>query len=76
MEKKQPIHQIRLASVKASIWENSTDSGIRYSVTFSRLYKDGEEWKFSDSFGRDDLLLLSKVSDQAHTYICEQLQKD
>ena len=34
-----------------------------------------EEKKFhdSDSFGRDDLLLLSKLADQAHTYICDRL---
>ena len=76
MEKKQPKHQIRIASVKASIWENSTESGTRYNVTFERLYKDGEEWKYSESFGRDDLLVLSKVADQAHTYLCKQLQKD
>ena len=74
MEKKQPVHQIKLASVKASIWENSTESGPRYNVTFARLYKDGNEWKFSDSFGRDDLLVLAKVADQAHTFICERLQ--
>lgn len=76
MEKKQPKHQIRIASVKASIWENFTESAVRYNVTFARLYKEGDEWKYSDSFGRDDLLVLSKVADQAHTYICEQLQKD
>ena len=74
MEKKQPIHQIRIASVKASIWENTTEAGTRYNVTFEKLYKDGEEWKFSESFGRDDLLVLAKVSDQAHTFICERLQ--
>ena len=74
MEKKQPIHQIRISSVKASIWENATETGIHYNVTFSRLYKDGADWKFADSFGRDDLLVLAKVSDQAHTYICDLLQ--
>lgn len=76
MERKQPKHQIRITCVKASIWENFTESGIRYNVSFTRLYKDGDQWKYSDSFSRDDLLVLSKVADQAHTYICEQLQMD
>jgi hypothetical protein len=33
-----------------------------------------EEKKFhdADSFGRDDLLLLSKLADQAHSFICER----
>lgn len=71
MAKQQPIHEIRLGSVKAAIWENITDNGTRYSVTVSRLYKDGTEWKRSDSFGRDDLLLLAKVADLVHSWIFE-----
>ena len=34
--------------------------------------KLGEEWKQTDSFGRDDLPLLAKVIDLAHTWIFEQ----
>ena len=71
-EKDKPAHQIRLASIKAAIWKNDTDAGVRFNTTFSRLYKEGDEWKSTDSFGRDDLLLLAKVADQAHTWICEQ----
>ena len=71
-EKDKPVHQIRLASIKAAIWKNDTESGVRYNTTFSRLYKDGEEWKSTDSFGRDDLLLVGKVADQVHTWICDQ----
>jgi len=43
-------------------------------VTVSRLYKDGDDWKDSTSFGRDDLPLVAKVADQAHSYIfgCNQ----
>ena len=74
MEKKHPIHEIRIGAVKASIWENSTDNGVRYNVTFSRLYKVGNDWNFTDGFGRDDLLVLSKVADQAHSFVCELLQ--
>ncbi len=58
--------------IKAAIWKNETESGIRFNVTTSRLYRDGEEWKSTDSFGRDDLLLLQKVLDRAHTWIFDQ----
>ncbi len=71
MPKQKPVHEVRLGSVKAAIWENQTDAGTRYNVTVSRIYKDGDEWKSTDSFGRDDLLLLGKVCDQAHTWIFE-----
>lgn len=67
----KPAHEIRLGRVKATIWENATESGIRHNVTLSRLYRDGESWKDSQSFGRDDLPLVAKVSDMAHTWIFE-----
>lgn len=71
MPKQQPVHEVRLGSIKAAIWENRTDTGTRYNVTLARIYKDGEQWKSTDSFGRDDLLLLAKVADQAHTWILD-----
>ncbi|MEK6235973.1 MAG: hypothetical protein N2C14_14795 [Planctomycetales bacterium] len=41
--------------------------GPRHNVTVSRLYKEGDRWKDSTSFGRDDLPLAAKVVDQAHS---------
>ena len=67
----QPAHEIRLGAVKATIWRNETSVGTRYNVTVSRIYKDEEEWKSTDSFGRDDLLPLAKTLDLAHTWIHE-----
>ena len=37
------------------------------TITFSRVYKDGDQWKSTQSFGRNDLLVLAKVADFAHT---------
>ena len=67
-----PRDEIRKGTLKATIWENETQNGMRYNVTFRRLYKAEDGWKTSDSFGRDDLLLLSKLADSAHTRIYEQ----
>jgi hypothetical protein len=72
--KQQPVHEVRFGSVKAAIWENQTTNGTRFNVTVARIYKDGEQWKSTDSFGRDDLPLLAKVVDQAHTWIFENGQ--
>ena len=38
-------------------------------------WDDDDGWKESTSFGRDDLLLLAKVADKAHTWIHEQGQQ-
>lgn len=70
--KQQPTKEIRLGAIKAAVWKNDTEAGVRYNVTFSRLYREGESWKSTESFGRDDLLLLGKVADQAHSWICSQ----
>lgn len=70
--KQQPAHEIRMGAIKATIWENQTQTGTRHNVTVSRIYKDGDEWKQTESFGRDDLQLLAKVIDQAHTWIFQQ----
>ena len=72
MPKQKPAHEIRLGRVKATIWANETENGTRHNVTVSRIYKDGDEWKQTTSFGRDDLPLVAKVVDLAHLWIYEQ----
>ena len=72
MSKQKPAHEIRLGRVKATIWANETENGTRHNVTVSRIYKDGDDWKQTASFGRDDLPLVAKVVDLAHLWIYEQ----
>jgi len=74
--KSKPIHEVRLGLIKAAVWKNDTEAGVRYNATFSRLYKDGDQWGSTESFGRDDLLLLAKVADQTHSWICAQNQEE
>jgi len=75
MADNKPVHEVRLGPVKATIWANSGNTGVWYNVTFSRLYKQDDSWKSADSFGRDDLLLIAKVANQAHTWIYERLSE-
>ena len=70
--KTKPVHEIRLGAIKAAVWANETQNGVRHNVTLSRLYNDEEEWKSSDSFGRDDLPVVAKVADMAHTWIHQE----
>ena len=70
----KPAHEIRLNGIRATIWKNDTDKGPRFNTTFERSYRDGEEWKTSDSFGRDDLLTLGFVATEALRWILEQKQ--
>ncbi len=68
---RRPVHQIRLRPIKASIWKNQSKAGELYNVTMCRLYRNGEVWKESSHFGRDDLLLAAKVLDLAHSWIMD-----
>ncbi|MBI3467468.1 MAG: hypothetical protein HY000_31045, partial [Planctomycetes bacterium] len=53
----RPVHEFRMGRIRAAVWANHTENGVRHKVTFSRLYKDDQtnQWKDSQSFGRDDL---------------------
>jgi hypothetical protein len=73
--KQKPVHELRLGRIKAAIWANETDNGTRHNVTITRLYKDGDEWKTSTSFGREELPLVAKIADMAHTWIYQQGQE-
>lgn len=68
---KRPVKEIKIGSVKAAIWENETESGRRFNITAQRLYKDDKGWKSSESFNREDIPLLIKVLDRAHSYCYE-----
>ncbi len=76
MANQKPVDEIRIGRVKATIWRNGTEDHPRHNVTFSRLYKDDAgEWKSTQSFGRNDLLVLAKVADQAHSRLFELPQE-
>lgn len=74
-DRNQPIHSIRMRNVRAAIWANRSEKGTFYSVTITRSYRsDDGAWHSTESFGRDDLLLVAKVADLAHTWVTEQIQ--
>lgn len=69
-----PVQTFRLGRIKAAVWENEADRKKFYNVTFARTYM-GEDKQLhdADSFGRDDLPLVAKLADRAHTFIFERL---
>lgn len=70
-------HKNRIGVLQSTIWRNKSEKGTRYSVVPSRSYKEGDdEWRETDDLGRDGLLAMSKLLDQAHTWIIQQEQAD
>jgi len=71
---KLPIKTFRLGRIKAAVWGNEVDQQTFYNVTFARTYRDeAKAYHDTDSFGRDDLPLVAKLADQAHTFIFDRL---
>ncbi len=66
--KAKPVHRERAGGIEIAVWRNEGGKGPWYSVTVSRSYKKDEEWKQADSFGADDLPLLTKLLDRAHNW--------
>ena len=65
----RPVHTIRHRSLKVSIWRNDTSKGPIYNVTLVRGYLENQKWKDSQSFGYDDLPIIAKLLDDAHSFI-------
>ena len=73
---KQPIHSIRHKRLRAAIWENPSESGVFHNVTVTRSYKDGEEWRETQSFGYDDLPIVAKLLLDCHTFITQSRSEE
>ena len=65
------VHEVRIGLIKASVYRKKTRSGIRYQVSAVRLYRNGDCWKQSSRFGRDDLPVLRLAIDKAHSWILQ-----
>ena len=71
-----PIKRFAVGNgIRVSIWENqSKNNGSWLSVTISRTYRDGEEYKDTTSFRRDDLLFVAKAAELAFSWCLRQAE--
>ena len=73
MAKNKPAHEIRLGRIRAAIWANDNgQDDVWFNVTIARLYNDGDGWKDSPSFRRDDLPVVAKALDMAYAWIWDR----
>lgn len=72
----KPIRAFRRGLIKVRVWRKRTRSGLRHTVSVVRLFRNGDVWKESTRFSRDDIPLMRLVLDDAHTWIYEQCQRD
>ena len=71
----KPVKVFRSRGVSASIFANHAKSDGRditfHKVSLQRTYKDGDEWKTTTSFGRDDLPVARLLLDRAWEFILD-----
>ncbi len=69
----KPEKKFNCGSISASIWANTkvvTGETVKfYSVTINKAYKEGEEWKYTNSFNIEDLPKVALVATEAYKYI-------
>ena len=69
----KPEKKFSCGSISASIWANTkvvTGETVKfYSVTINKAYKEGEEWKYTNSFNIEDLPKVALVANEAYKYI-------
>ena len=69
----KPEKKFSCGSISASIWANSkvvTGEKVKiYSVTINKAYKEGEEWKYTNSFNIEDLPKVALVANEAYKYV-------
>ena len=61
----RPVDEIRFGRCKIVVWLNKSEKGDMLNFVPSRLFKDGEDWKESSSFGVADLLPLAEALREA-----------
>jgi hypothetical protein len=62
---------------KVSRAVNETRNGAMYNVQFCRVYHDAKSgWKESQSYGRDDCLVLARLAEIVSVWIYRHQQKD
>jgi hypothetical protein len=75
-EKQKPAAEFRMGRIRCTVWANQHEQrGTWYSMTLTRSYKDGDQWKTATSFGADDLLVIGEVCRRARWWIQEQYTK-
>ena len=65
----KPVYEIRIGLIKAIVRRAKTRNGPRHTVSVVRLYRNGDIWKQSSRFGRDDIPAVRLALDKAHTWI-------
>jgi WD40 repeat protein len=70
----EPFHELRLGDLKAVITTKSTAQKTRYRITYFRLSRVDDDWKRCRNFTKDELPVVTKLTDKVHTWLLQNGQ--
>jgi hypothetical protein len=66
----KPVKTFRLRGVSASVFENTSEQAVPYyRVQLLRTYRDGDEFKSTSVFSRDELPIVALVAKKAWEFV-------
>ncbi len=69
----KPVKKFQLRGISASLFENTSEKGVPFfKVSITRTFKDGDQFKTTSTFSRDDLPIVEALSRQAWLEILKQ----
>ena len=71
----RPIHEIRKGLIKVRVWRKRIRSGLRHTLSFVRLFRNGDVWKEFKRCSRDGIPRMRLALDEAHTWNLQQNQR-
>ena len=75
-DKQKPAYKVNYGRVSCAVWENKGSEGAFHSMTFERSYKDGEEYKKTNSYNLEsDLDSLERCLFDVKVWKATQSQK-
>ncbi len=69
----KPVKKFRCGPIAANIWTEAkvieSEMVTFHSIKIDKAYKDGEEWKHTNSFSAEDLPKVALVASEAYKFI-------
>jgi hypothetical protein len=66
----EPVKKIKVGAIEVAVWENQSKEGNKfYNTTMERSYKDGEEWKKTNSLRDSDLPKAVLALQKAYEFV-------
>ncbi len=66
----EPVKKIKIGGIEVAVWKNTSKEGNDFfTTTMERNYKDGEDWKKTNSLRDNDLPKAMLALQKAFEYV-------